>query len=175
MPSFLDLAKSRRSTRNFAKQPLNQEEVVELMKAPLFAPSSKDRQPLQYVLVDNKDDLSRLSECKPYGAKPLEHATLAIVVLADPAQSDAWVEDASIASTLILLQAQALDLGACWIQIRLRSFPDGTTAEEIVKSILNIPANFRVLSIIAVGHKAANLPPRSEEDLKWEKIHIDKF
>ena len=66
--SFLDLVKKRRTTRKFTEQALTQEEVVDLMKVPLFAPSSRNRQPLQYILVDNKDDLSRLSECKPSGA-----------------------------------------------------------------------------------------------------------
>ena len=63
--SFLDLVKKRRTTRKFTEQALTQEEVVDLMKVPLLAPSSRNRQPLQYILVDNKDDLSRLSECKP--------------------------------------------------------------------------------------------------------------
>ena len=65
--SFLDLVKKRRTTRKFTEQTLTQEEVVDLMKVPLLAPSSRNRQPLQYILVDNKDDLSRLSECKPSG------------------------------------------------------------------------------------------------------------
>ena len=121
--SFLDLVKKRRTIRKFTEQALTQEEVVDLMKVPLLAPSSRNRQPLQYILVDNKDDLSRLSECKPSGAQPLKHAALAVVVLADSNLSDTWIEDASIASSMILLQAQALNLGACWIQIRLRSFP----------------------------------------------------
>lgn len=173
--SFLDLVKKRRTTRKFTEQALTQEEVVDLMKVPLFAPSSRNRQPLQYILVDNKDDLSRLSECKPSGAQPLKHAALAVVVLADSNLSGTWIEDASIASSMILLQAQALNLGACWIQIRLRSFPDGTSAEEIVRSILNIPDDINVLSIIAIGHKAAELPAYNDEDLKWEKVHVDKF
>ena len=154
--SFLDLVKKRRTTRKFTEQALTQEEVVDLMKVPLFAPSSRNRQPLQYILVDNKDDLSRLSECKPSGAQPLKHAALAVVVLADSNLSDTWIEDASIASSMILLQAQALNLGACWIQIRLRD-------------------DINVLSIIAIGHKAAELPAYNDEDLKWEKVHVDKF
>ena len=165
----------RRTTRKFTEQALTQEEVVDLMKVPLLAPSSRNRQPLQYILVDNKDDLSRLSECKPSGAQPLKHAALAVVVLADSNLSDTWIEDASIASSMILLQAQALNLGACWIQIRLRSFPDGTSAAEIVRSILNIPDDINVLSIIAIGHKAAELPAYNDKDLKWEKVHVDKF
>lgn len=173
--SFLDLVKKRRTIRKFTEQALTQEEVVDLMKVPLLAPSSRNRQPLQYILVDNKDDLSRLSECKPSGAQPLKHAALAVVVLADSNLSDTWIEDASIASSMILLQAQALNLGACWIQIRLRSFPDGTSAEEIVRSILNIPDDINVLSIIAIGHKVAELPAYNDEDLKWEKVHVDKF
>lgn len=173
--TLLKILEKRRSIRKYTDKPLTQQQVVELMKAALYAPSSRNRQPLQYILVDNKDDLSRLSECKASGAQPIAGAAIAIVVAADPERSDVWIEDASIASTFLLLQAEALELGACWIQVRNRFFEDDTSAAEIVRSILGIPPNLEILSIVAVGNKDSVKPAHDESELKWEKVHIDKY
>lgn len=54
------------------------------------------------------------------GAAFLADAAMAVVVMADPLASDVWIEDASIASIMIQLQAEDLGLGSCWIQVRER-------------------------------------------------------
>ena len=61
-----------------------------------------------------------LYEVITHGASFLGDAALAIVVTADPLASDVWIEDASIASLMIQLQAEDMGLGSCWIQIRER-------------------------------------------------------
>ena len=43
------------------------------------------------------------------GAAFLADAAMAVVVMADPLASDVWIEDASIASIMIQLQAEDLD------------------------------------------------------------------
>ena len=68
------------------------------------------------------------------GADFLKDAPLAIVVLADPLASDVWIEDASIASILIQLQAEDLGLGSCWIQVRERYTATGMPADEYIPS-----------------------------------------
>lgn len=71
--------------------------------------------------------------------------------------------------------AEELGLGSCWVQIRRRSDAEGTPAEENVKSILAIPDNYAVLSIVAIGHKARESKPFDEDKMQWEKIHIGSF
>ena len=65
--------------------------------------------------------LAKLSVCKPAGAAFLKDCALAVVVLANVMESDVWVEDASIASIYMQLQAEDLGLGSCWCQIRIRN------------------------------------------------------
>ena len=176
IPSFFtSLARRRRSIRQFTNESLSQDEVVELMKAPLMAPSSKSKRPWHFVLVDNKDMLERLSESKPAGAQFLAGAALAVVVAVDSEKSDVWIEDGAVAATMLRLQAEALGLGACWAQIRERSFPDGTSAEEVVRSIVGLPENMRVVAIVGVGRKEKERKEQDESKLLWEQVHIDKF
>ena len=175
MDSFSELIKTRRSMRKFTDEELTQEQVEQLLRAALMAPSSHRSTGWQFVVVDDKPTLARLAECKQTGAAFVAEAPLAIVVMGDPAVSDAWIEDASIAAIMMQLQAEDLGLGSCWAHVRGRFAADGTPADDVVHELLGIPDNLRVLCIIAVGHKGMERKPFNEEHLLWEKVHINKW
>ena len=175
MENFSDLIKNRRSMRKFTGEELTQDEVVALMKAALMSPSSKRTNCWQFVLVDDKELLKDLAHCKEAGSAFLADAALAVVVVADPLVSDVWVEDASIASLMVQLQAEDLGLGSCWVQVRERFTATGMPSNEFVHGLLDLPFQLQVLSIIAVGHKGMERKPFDEAHLQWEKIHINKY
>lgn len=175
MENFSDLIRLRRSMRKFTSEELAPEEVVTLLKAALMSPTSKRSNSWQFIAVDDKETLDKLSRCKEHGAAFLADAALAIVVMADPLASDVWIEDASVASILIQLQAEDMGLGSCWIQVRERFTATGMSSDEYVHGILDIPLQLQVLSIIAIGHKGRERKPFDEEHLQWEKVHINKY
>ncbi len=175
MDNFIELIRNRRSMRKFTAEELTQEEVVALLKAALMSPSSKRHNPWQFIVVDDKEKLQRLSRCKEHGAAFLKEAALAVVVTADPLASDVWIEDASVASLMIQLQAEDLGLGSCWIQVRERFTAENVPADQVVRDVLDIPLQLQVLSIVAVGHKGMERKPFDEEHLQWEKIHINTY
>ena len=106
-----------------------------------MAPSSKRSNCWQFIVVDDKDTLEKLSFCKESGAAFVKDAALAIVVTADPLASDVWIEDASIASIMIQLQAEDLGLGSCWVQVRERFTANGTPANEYIHELLDLLYN----------------------------------
>lgn len=161
--------------RKFTSEELTQDEVVTLLKAALMAPTSKRSNSWQFIVVDDKPTLDLLSRCKESGASFLKDAALGIVVAGDPLASDVWIEDASVASIYLQLQAEDLGLGSCWIQVRERWAADGMSADEYVHGVLDIPLQLQVLSIIAIGHKGMERKPFSEDHLLWEKIHLNKY
>lgn len=175
MEDFHDLLMRRRSIRKYTEEPLSPEKVKLILEAALMSPAGKRKNPWQFIVVEDKSTLEKLSHAKEHGAGPIAGATLAIVVLCDAITSDTWVEDGSIASILIQLQCEALGLGSCWIQIRNRFTANGQSAEDAVREILDIPYQMEVLSIISIGHKAEERSPFNPEKLQWEKIHIDKW
>ena len=173
MEQFSDLIKNRRSMRKFTDEELSQDQVVALLKAALMSPSSKRSNPWQFVVVDDKETLLKLSLCKEMGASFLKDATLGIVVMADPLVSDVWIEDASTAAMTILYQAEDLGLGACWVQIRDRQDANGTDSESIVRDILSLSESKRVVCLIALGHKGMERKGQNLEKiatLKAEKV-----
>jgi nitroreductase len=140
-----------------------------------MSPTSKGQRSWQFVVVDDRSDLEKLADAKDFGSQFLKDAPLAIAVLGDPLQNDCWVEDGSIAAISMQYQAEALGLGSCWIQMRGRGLSDGTSADTVIRGILDIPENLSVLCIVAFGRKAEERKPQNEEKLKWENVHIGKY
>lgn len=172
---FLELLKQRRSIRKYEDRPVEQDKLDKILKAALLSPSSRGLKPWEFIVVTDKDLLKKLSKCKEHSAQFLENAPLGIVVIADPEKCDVWVEDASIASIIIQLTAQSLGLGSCWIQIRKRMATDNRKAEDYVKELLGIPEHYSVESIIAIGYPAEEKKPYSEDQLLYDKIHLNKY
>ena len=145
MESFATLIQNRRSTRKFTEQLLSPEQVELILKAALMAPASKRSNPWQFVVVEDKEMLKKLAGCKKNGSAFLEGCALAVVVLANVMESDVWIEDASVASIYMQLQAEDLGLGSCWCQIRNRVTEDEADSNNYVRSLLDIPYQLDVL------------------------------
>ena len=152
MKSFFDLAQQRRSSRKFTEEPVSSEMIEEILESALMSPSSKNGRPWEFIVVDDKEKLQKLSTVKPIGAAFISDAPLAIVVAADTQKSDVWTEDCSIASIYIQLAAENLGLGSCWIQVNKRTQESGRLSSDFVKEELEIPSSYEVESIIIIGY-----------------------
>lgn len=175
MESVHDLFLRRHSIRRYTDEPVSPEDVKTIVEAGLLAPSSKSARPWQFILVEDKAMLARLAECKPNYAQSIKNAPLAIVVCSDPSKSDCFVEDASVAATMMHIQATALGLGSCWVEVRHRFSADGEPAEVMVQEALGIPADLPVMCILSVGHSAEERLPVDPSKLLWEKVHVGTF
>lgn len=172
---MLDLLMKRRSIRKYTEKPVDDEMIQRIIEAALLAPSSKKTQPWEFIVVKEKQLLGQLSQSRDVGATFMKEAPLAIVVLADPEKSSVWVEDTSIAATLIQLEAESLGLGSCWVQVRNRYADETKTTEEYIRHLLDIPDNRKVACMIAIGHPAETKKPASLKDLPISKVFVDKY
>jgi len=85
------------------------------------------------------------------------------------------VEDCSIAMSNMHLMADALGLGSCWIQGRLRETAEGKSTEDYCRELLGVPENFALEAILSIGVPEERPKGYTVEDLKEEKIHWEKF
>lgn len=175
MTSFHELVKNRRSIRKYADKSVEQEKIDAILKVALMSPASKRTNGWEFIVVDDKELLVQLSQCREMGSKFVANAPLAIVVAASPEKSDVWFEDASIASAFIQLAAADLDLGSCWVQVYNRDYSEKESSGQYIKRLLNIPDNLEVLNIVALGYKDEKRKPYDEEKLSYNKIHKNKF
>ena len=172
---YEQLVAARRSHRTFGRVELEPAQVQTILRAALLAPTSRNNRSWQFVVVDNSCDLDKLSDVKEHGAEFVRNASLAVVVVGNPDVNDCWVEDGSIAAFSMQLQAEDMGLASCWVQVRGRRLSDGTPAGEVVRGILDLPPEMETLCIIAVGRKAMALTPHSDDTLKWENVHLEKY
>jgi nitroreductase len=175
MLDFADLVQRRRSHRKYTTEEIDAEEVRLILRAALMSPTSKSQRSWQFVVVDDKMEIEKLADAKELGSQFMKEAPLAIVVLGDPMENDCWIEDGAIAAISMQYQAEALGLGTCWVQMRGRGLNDGTSADTVIRGVLDIPDHLSVLCILAVGHKADERKPQNDDSLKWEQIHVNKF
>lgn len=163
----------RTSVRRFTEKPVSAEQMSAILHAAMSAPSGVNRQPWEFVGIDDKQTLARLAEALPY-AKMVAKAPVAIVVCGnkerflDGADSTLWEQDLSAASENILLAAHALGLGGVWTCI----YPHDERIAP-VKEILGLPDDIIPFNLIPVGYPVADHAPMD----KWhpDRIHLNKY
>lgn len=167
---MIDAVVNRRSIRRYTDEPVSDADIAVLKESALRAPTSRNLRSWRFEFVTDRHTLVELSTAKERWGEFVADAPLGIVVAGDETTSDCWVEDCAIAATVLQLTATDLGLGSCWIQIRERLRADGTSAEKYVRDVLGMPAELRVLCILAIGHPAEAKPPHAHDDLAWVRI-----
>ncbi len=175
MADFHEIIYKRRSIRKFQEKAVEKEKVERLLKTALLAPSGKRMYPCEFILVDHKDLLFKISQAKTHGARLVANAPMAIAVAVDTSKYEIWVEDAAIASTFVMLEAENMGLGCCWVQMHLRGTEDGKSAADNLRQDLNLPEHFDVLAVLAIGYKDESKAPYSDDDLDYAKIHHNRY
>lgn len=153
----LDIIKKRRSVRRFDGDGIPHEVMEQILEAGRWAPSGANAQPWRFVVVTQKEKLAAISDfCyyKLFKSRHVGEAGAAVVICANPrAGSETYVLDAAIAGTNMTLMATSLGIGSCWI---------GAFREEKLKELLHIPAELKIIALIALGYEVgkASVPPR---------------
>lgn len=171
--AVLNAIAKRSSIREYTSEAVSRDQLETIIKAGMAAPSGMNRQPWEFVAIDDRALLDRLGDSLPY-AKMLRHASAAIVVCGDtekdcPAPYNSlWIHDCAAATENILLAVEALGLGAVWTAVA----PNATIV-DVVKDILKLPHNIVPLCVIPIGHPAGEAKPKDK--FVPEKIHWNGF
>lgn len=169
---LIDIFLKRRSVRKFNDENITKENLDKILQAALLAPTSRNRKPCNFLIVENKETLKKLSKSKKTGAEMLANCNKAIVVVANSLISDTWIEDSSIALGYMHLMAASLDIGSCWVQIHLRQNENGEDSEKVVKEITGLDDYFRIVGILALGMPDGEIKPHGLDEMDKSKIHF---
>ncbi|MBS6395581.1 MAG: nitroreductase family protein [Clostridiales bacterium] len=172
---LLELMKRRRSVRTYTGEAVPAEYKEKILQAGLLSASGRAVRPWEFILVCDKEMLTKMASARAAGAKMLEGADCAVVVIGDEEKTDVWTEDCSIAMTNMHLMADSLGVGSCWIQGRLREASDGRTTEAYVRELLGYPENYRLEAILSLGMPKDHPKPHTLEELPTGKIHLEHF
>jgi nitroreductase len=122
---ILQTLKKRRSIRQFQDKQVSEADLRTVLEAGTYAPSGKGAQSCIIIAVQNKEDVAALTRMNAaiLGANtdPYYGAPTILLILADRSAATP-VEDGSAVTTYLLLAAEAVGLGACWINRERQMF-----------------------------------------------------
>ncbi|QKC95249.1 nitroreductase [Mesorhizobium sp. NZP2298] len=181
---LMEALRTRRAVREFTPDPVDESTIEELIGAAILAPSAVNLQPWGFGVVRGSERLHALSaEAKRYvrahlpASSPLAghaadpafeifHGAAALVVICAVNGESQSSEDCCLAGENFMLAAHARGLGTCWIGLS-RAWLN----EPAIKAELGIPAEWRPVAPIVLGHRRALPSPTLREKAKivWNR------
>jgi nitroreductase len=163
---FLELVQQRRSVRRYAPEPISRKDLDQCIEAARLAPSANNEQPWYFIVVDDRQAIQQLVAAAMSGiyatSRFVKHAAALVVVITEPGKLSNQVGsrfrrthfnliDIAIACEHLVLQAQELGIGSCWL---------GWFKEKAVKRFLKLPRSARIDIVISLGY------PRADDQAK---------
>jgi nitroreductase len=153
---FINLVKRRTSCRSYDPKPIPKEHLELLLEAARLAPSACNKQPWRFVVVQDESVRMRLIGEALLAGIPMKWAAHAGAIIALGMEKSAITHkiapkisgvdypllDLGIAGEHLVLQAEALGLGTCWI---------GWIRPKEVRRIVGWPRSIEPVSLITVG------------------------
>lgn len=173
--AFFSLVEQRRSIRRFLKKPVKRDVIIKCIEAARLAPSAENAQPWRFLIVDEPDLKERFSREVFSGiysvTKFATKAPVLILVLArlqvithrigkQIQNVQFHLLDIGIAGEHLVLQAQDMDLGTCWI---------GWFNVRKARKFFRIPQKYKIVAMLALGYYDS-LPPRRRRRKSLEEI-----
>lgn len=179
----LDAIYTRRSTRNYKPDPVEKEKVYQILEAARQAPSGGNSQTNHFLVIQNREVLQKLIEMTEAGFRKmkadettypsLRHAIEAskkggyvfcynaplLIVVANQKDYGNNIADCACAIENMMVAANALDLGSCYIN-QLRWLNEDPALLDYLRS-LGLRENERAYGAVIIGYPASGLPNRS--------------
>lgn len=173
-----DYIVSRRSIRRFKQNKVSREILKKMVNAARLAPSAANLQPLEFVIVDEKetcskvfDSLSWAGYLKDWSPSLEESPTAYIIILAKDEKNPWYIRDVSFAAANIVLTAENEGIGSC-ILCKID--------KEKIRDTLKIPEDIIIDTVVAIGYKAESpVVEDLTESIKYWKdskdvLHVPK-
>lgn len=166
----LTALRERRSIRSYLNTPIEEDKLLKVLEAARISPSAKNRQEWKFIIIRDEEIKQRLLPAVK-GRKFVVEAPVIIAACATessfimPCGQYGYTVDLSIAMSYMMLEAQELGLGTCWL---------GGFYEDMVKEILRIPDDVRVVAITPLGYPAEKPNAKSRKSLE-EIVCYDKY
>jgi nitroreductase len=153
---FIELVKHRTSCRSYEPRPVPQEHLALILEAARLAPSACNKQPWRFAVVTNETVRMQLINKSFLAGIPMKWAGNAGAIIALGMERSAITHriapkisgvnypliDLGIAGEHLVLQAEELGLGTCWI---------GWINPRTVRKIVGWPRGIEAVALITVG------------------------
>ena len=161
---------TRRSIRRYLSEKIEKKIVDKIIYAGMYAPSAANKQPWHFIIFEDESTKKAIMELHPY-ASMFSSAPMGILVCYDENLQHAngyGLLDCAAATQNILLEAQELGLGTCWIGVYPRE-----ERMQALETLFRLPTSIKAFCLIALGYAAEtkSVPER----FRPERIHKEKW
>lgn len=170
---------TRRSIRQYIpNKPIDKEDILNIIKAGQYAPSAHNKQPWEFLVIENKEALESLRTIQRQASFAKDCGAVILVCtntdIAFSREKEGWSYadiDCAACTQNMLLTAHSLGLGACWCGCSPMSH-----TIELTKKAFNLPENIKPFAFVVLGHIAENNKEQKTPDRFFkEKIHWHNF
>jgi len=161
---LFDAIEKRSSVRSLKPTDVPDGDIERILDAGRRAPSGRNRQPIELIVVRDTDTIRELAVSQ----NCIADASLVILVAADPAKSEYWLEDIAAATENMLLAITALGYASVWIEGRL------VQQESEHKKMLGIPDGMRLMVALPIGSPAQKTQQAEKRALK-DMVHWERY
>lgn len=161
---------TRRSVRQYTNQKVSPADMTDIVKAAMFAPSARNQQVWEFVVITDQDKLAAFSAGLP-SAPMAKTAAFAVAVCADlnrAASPEYWEQDCAAAMQNMLLACHAKGIGSVWVGMHPHE-----ERENVVKKVCHIPENIKVHSLRIAGYPEK--PAQEAQRFHEEYIHQNEW
>lgn len=180
MNQTIETILNRRSVRVYSEDRIKQEDLDLILQAGCYAPSGCNMQPWHFTVVQNKEILKTLNEetkkellknDNEYFQKfaqnekyDIFYNSPAVIVISGEKKALVPETDCAAATENMILAAESLGIGTCWIGLITFLFRSNR-AEEFLKMI-QIPEGYEPYYAISLGYKKIQnpKPPQRREN-----------
>lgn len=151
---FKETVFTRKSIRSFLEKEIPQEALNNMLEAARLAPSTQNRQPWRFIVIQNPDKIKQMSvNCGLIGLANffVRSAPCVIIACADTDKDikingqDYYLVDTAIAFHQLILTAWSYGIGSCWL---------GAFSEKKLKAWLDLPQSWRIVALSPFGYPA---------------------
>lgn len=158
----------RRSVREYKSDDVSEELINEIVKAGQFAPTAHDNRAVEFIVIKNPSTKKAIFEI--VGQEYVKDAPVLLIPTTDATKTVCPVEDLSVVSENIFLQAVTLGLGTVWKAVEQEPLSEGK-----IKELLGIPVNYKIINIIPIGYPNSEVKVHGDEDFDQSKIHLENW
>ncbi|MGI6751993.1 MAG: nitroreductase family protein [Anaerovoracaceae bacterium] len=169
--TVLETIKTRRSTRSYLSTPVEKEKLDQLLEAARLAPGARLEQDFKIIVVTDEKLRKGLADaCE--SQRFIAQAPLALVMCYNNERIMLCGQpvrpiDCSIALSFMLLEAEELGLGMCWM---------GAFRSDDVRHLLNIPDEYTIFAMTPVGYATSkDYPPRRKPKEMKDLLKYNKW
>lgn len=161
---------TRRSIRRFTDRKVAETDMIDIIKAGMYAPSAGNQQPWRYIIVTDQEKKELIGNTIRTSVMAKD-ANFVIIVCADLEQAkypQYWDQDCAAAMQNMLLASHSKGIGAVWGGI----YPEKDRVEFIRKEF-KIPENIEVFGLLMAGYP--EIQPSNAERFHPEMIYREAW